>query len=74
MEEGSPTIPGGGRLRYSFTLGPSGTRWYHTHAGAGSNLSRGTDSGQFGFLLVDGKQAPGHFDQEIFLAITSIGD
>jgi FtsP/CotA-like multicopper oxidase with cupredoxin domain len=69
MEEGSPMIPAGGRLRYSFTPRPSGTRWYHTHAGAGSNLSLGTYTGQFGFLLVAGKQAPGHFDQEIFLAI-----
>ena len=69
MEEGSPMIPAGGRLRYSFTPRPSGTRWYHTHAGAGSNLSLGTYTGQFGFLLVEGSQDPGHFDQEFFLAI-----
>jgi FtsP/CotA-like multicopper oxidase with cupredoxin domain len=69
MEEGSPMIPAGGRLRYSFTARPAGTRWYHTHAGAGSNLSLGTYTGQFGFLLVEGKQDPGHFDQEIFLAV-----
>ena len=69
MEEGSPMIPACGRLRYSFTPRPSGTRWYHTHAGAGSNLSLGSYTGQFGFLLVEGKQAPGHFDQELFLAI-----
>jgi FtsP/CotA-like multicopper oxidase with cupredoxin domain len=49
MEEGSSMIPPGGRLRYRFTPRPSGTRWYHTHAGAGSNLSLGTYSGQFGF-------------------------
>ncbi len=69
MEEGSPMIPSGGRVRYSFTPRPSGTRWYHTHARAGSNLSLSTYTGQFGFLMVQGKQAPGHFDQEIFLAI-----
>jgi FtsP/CotA-like multicopper oxidase with cupredoxin domain len=69
MEEGSPMIPAGGHLRYRFTPRPSGTRWYHTHAGAGSNLSLGTYTGQFGFLMVEGKQDPGHFDQEIFLAI-----
>src|SRR5271163_611802 len=28
MEEGSPMIPAGGRLRYTFTPRPSGTRWY----------------------------------------------
>ena len=69
MEEGSPMIPAGGRLRYSFSARPAGTRWYHTHAGAGSNLQLGTYTGQFGFLLVEGKEAPGHFDQEVFLAI-----
>jgi FtsP/CotA-like multicopper oxidase with cupredoxin domain len=69
MEEGSPMIPPGGRLRYRLTPRPSGTRWYHTHAGAGSNLSLGTYTGQFGFLMVEGKQSPGAFDQEIFLAI-----
>jgi FtsP/CotA-like multicopper oxidase with cupredoxin domain len=69
MEEGSPMIPPGGRLRYRFTPRPSGTRWYHTHAGAGSNLSLGTYSGQFGFLMVDSNENPGRYDQELFLAI-----
>ena len=35
MEEGSPMIPAGGHMRYSFTPRPSGTRWYHTHNTAG---------------------------------------
>jgi FtsP/CotA-like multicopper oxidase with cupredoxin domain len=69
MEEGSPMIPAGGRLRYTFTPRPSGTRWYHTHSGAGSDLTRGTYSGQFGFLVIEGKENPGNYDQEIFLAI-----
>jgi len=72
MEEGSPMIAAGGTQRYRFTPRPSGTRWYHTHAGAFENLSAGTYSGQFGFLLVDGPGQPassGHFDQEINLAI-----
>jgi len=69
MEEGSPMIAPGALLRYSFTPRPAGTRWYHTHAGAGSDLSLGTYSGQFGFLMVDGRPDPGHYDQEIFLAI-----
>jgi FtsP/CotA-like multicopper oxidase with cupredoxin domain len=69
MEEGSPMIPAGGRLRYHITPRPSGTRWYHTHAGAGSDLTKGTYSGQFGFLLIDGKASPGDFDQEVLLAI-----
>jgi len=69
MEEGSPMIAPGGLLRYTYTPKPSGTRWYHTHAGAGTDLTLGTYSGQFGFLLVDGKVDAGHYDQEIFLAI-----
>ncbi len=69
MEEGSPMIPAGGHLRYSYAPRPSGTRWYHTHAGAGSDLTRGTYSGQFGFLIVEGKDNPGSFEQEIDLAI-----
>jgi FtsP/CotA-like multicopper oxidase with cupredoxin domain len=69
MEEGSPMIPAGGRLRYSLTPHPTGTRWYHTHAGAGGNLSLSTYTGQFGFLLVEGKPDPGHYDQELFLAV-----
>ena len=69
MEEGSPMIPAGGSLRYHFTPRPSGTRWYHTHSSAGADLSRATYTGQFGFLVVDGGDEPGHFDQEVFLAI-----
>jgi FtsP/CotA-like multicopper oxidase with cupredoxin domain len=69
MEEGSPMIPANGQLRYTFTPRPAGTRWYHTHAGAGSTLSLGTYSGQFGFLIVEGSQDPGHYDQEVFLAV-----
>ena len=69
MEEGSPMIPPGGHLRYRLTPNPAGSRWYHTHAGAGANLGIGTYTGQFGFLLIDGTGDPGHYDQEVFLAI-----
>lgn len=69
MEEGSPMIAPGGQLRYTFTPRPTGTRWYHTHAGARGDLTLGTYSGQFGFLLIEGKSDPGAYDQEIFLAI-----
>jgi FtsP/CotA-like multicopper oxidase with cupredoxin domain len=69
MEEGSPMIAAGATQRYSFTPRPSGTRWYHSHAGAYENLSAGTYSGQFGFLLIEGKDQPAHYDQEINLAI-----
>jgi FtsP/CotA-like multicopper oxidase with cupredoxin domain len=69
MEEGSPMIPPGKTQRYSFTPKPAGTRWYHTHASAFSNLSIGTYTGQFGFLLIEGASHPGSYDQEINLAI-----
>ena len=69
MEEGSPMIEPGKKRIYNFTPRPKGTRWYHTHATAGSDLSLGTYSGQFGFLLVEGGQNPGSYDQEINLTI-----
>jgi len=69
MEEGSPMIPPGGHLRYSFQPKPSGTRWYHTHTAANRDLIRATYTGQFGFLYIEPKHEPGSYDQEIFLAI-----
>jgi FtsP/CotA-like multicopper oxidase with cupredoxin domain len=69
MEEGSPMIAAGATQRYTFTPKPAGTRWYHTHAAAYENLSLGTYTGQFGFLLIEGSEQPAHYDQEINLAI-----
>src|SRR5580658_7591006 len=69
MEEGSPMIPAGSTHRYTFTPKPSGTRWYHTHAAAYANLAMGTYTGQFGFLLIEGKDQPAHYDREVNLAI-----
>ena len=69
MEEGSPMIAVGETHRYSFAPKPSGTRWYHTHASAFDNLSIGTYTGQLGFLLIEGKDQPAPYDQEINLAI-----
>jgi FtsP/CotA-like multicopper oxidase with cupredoxin domain len=59
----------GQTFRYSFIPTPSGSRWYHTHIRAGSNLELGTYTGQFGFLYIDAKQEPGSYDQEVFLAV-----
>jgi FtsP/CotA-like multicopper oxidase with cupredoxin domain len=69
MEEGSPMIAAGTTHRYSFTPKPSGTRWYHTHMPAYDDLSIGTYTGQFGFLLIEGREQPAQYDQEINLAI-----
>jgi FtsP/CotA-like multicopper oxidase with cupredoxin domain len=68
-EEGSPMIGPGGQRRYSFTPRPAGFRWYHTHAFAGRDLKRGGYTGQFGCFYIDPKQAPGAYDQEIFLTL-----
>ena len=69
MEEGSPMIPPGGQLRYSFTPRPAGLRWYHTHAYAGHDLKRGGYTGQFGCFYIEPKSEPGAFDQEVFLTL-----
>ena len=47
MEEGSPVIVPGASLLYEFTPSFVGTRWYHSHAMAGTDLSRSTYSGEF---------------------------
>ena len=67
-EQGSPLVPAHGRQRVSFTPTHPGTRWYHTHAMAMDDMSKGAYSGQFGFLYVEPKREPGNYDQEIFLA------
>ncbi len=68
-EEGTPMVAPGARRRYEFTPRPAGTRWYHSHAMAGNDLHRGTYTGQFGFLMIDSGADPGHYDQEVFLAL-----
>ncbi len=69
MEEGAPMISPQGRLRYSFTPKPAGTRWYHTHASAGTDLSRSTYTGQFGFLIVENTNEAEDYDREVLLAV-----
>jgi FtsP/CotA-like multicopper oxidase with cupredoxin domain len=69
IEEGSPIIPSGESLLYSFIPKPAGTRWYHSHAMAMTDLARSTYSGEFGFLIVDPAAGdPGRYDREIMLA------
>jgi FtsP/CotA-like multicopper oxidase with cupredoxin domain len=68
-EEGTPMLPPRETRRYQFVPRPRGTRWYHSHIYAGRDLHRSTYSGQFGFLLIDGGQDPGRYDQEILLAL-----
>ncbi|MGE0578852.1 multicopper oxidase family protein [Reyranella sp.] len=68
-EEGSPIIPPGQSLTYDFTPRPAGTRWYHSHAMAMTDLSRSTYSGEFGFLIVEPAAGnEGRYDREVLLA------
>ena len=68
-EEGTPMLAPHTHQRYQFVPRPAGTRWYHSHIYAGRNLERATYSGQFGFLIIEGKDNPGRYDQEILLAL-----
>ena len=68
-EEETPPVPPRGRRRFQFTPGPAGTRWYHSHAMAMDDLHKSTYTGQFGFVMVESGQDPGHYDQELFLAL-----
>ncbi len=67
MEEGTPMIAPGAMTRYRFTPEPSGFRWYHTHTYAGKDFKKAQYGGQHGFLMVEGGDEPGAYDQEIFL-------
>jgi FtsP/CotA-like multicopper oxidase with cupredoxin domain len=68
-EEGSPVVPPHDRQRIHLTPGPSGSRWYHSHAMAMDDLHKGAYTGQFGFVYVDSASEPGQYDQELFLAL-----
>jgi FtsP/CotA-like multicopper oxidase with cupredoxin domain len=68
-EEGTPPVPPHGRRRYEFVAKPAGSRWYHSHTAAMLDLHRGSYTGQFGFFMIDAANAPGLYDQEVFLAL-----
>jgi FtsP/CotA-like multicopper oxidase with cupredoxin domain len=68
-EENTPPVPAHGNRTFQFTPGPSGSRWYHSHAMAMSDLHKGTYTGQFGFVYIEPASNPGAYDQEIFLAL-----
>ena len=68
-EEGTPPVPARGRRRYHLTPRPAGSRWYHSHAMADADLHRGSYTGQFGFVYIDGGNDPGRYDQEVFLLL-----
>ncbi len=68
-EEGTPFIPAHGSRRITFTPGPSGLRFYHTHARAGADLSAGQYSGLVGPVYIEPQVNPGAYDREVFLTL-----
>jgi FtsP/CotA-like multicopper oxidase with cupredoxin domain len=67
-EEKSLVVPSRGHLRYTMTPGLAGARYVHSHAMAMQDMTRGTYSGQYGFVYVEPERHSGRYDQEVFLA------
>jgi FtsP/CotA-like multicopper oxidase with cupredoxin domain len=72
-EEKTPFIPAHGMRRVAFTPGPAGFRFYHTHVGAGIDLSAGLYSGQAGPIYIAPRHEPGAYDREVFLTLKEFG-
>jgi FtsP/CotA-like multicopper oxidase with cupredoxin domain len=68
-EEGTPFVPAHGKRRITFTPGPSGLRFYHTHNRAGADLAAGQYSGQVGPVFIEPRHNPGDYDREVFLVL-----
>jgi FtsP/CotA-like multicopper oxidase with cupredoxin domain len=73
MEEGSPFVPAHGMRRVAFIPKPAGFRFYHTHVAAGSDLNRGTYTGQVGPVYIEPANNPGAYDREVFLVLKEFG-
>ena len=72
-EEGTPYIPAHGMRRVSFTPGPAGFRFYHTHLSARDNLNAGQYNGEVGPVYIEPRNEPGAYDQEVFLVLKEFG-
>ena len=68
MEEGSPMVERGGTQRYTFLPKPTGTRWYHSHNPAETDLRRSLYGGLYGFMIIEPTGDPGRYDREVLLA------
>lgn len=69
MEEGAAMVKPGETQRVSFAAKPAGTRWYHTHARAGTDVTKSLYGGQFGFFYIEPAHEPGAYDREVFIAL-----
>jgi FtsP/CotA-like multicopper oxidase with cupredoxin domain len=72
-EEGSPFVPAHGKQRVAYVPKPAGFRFYHTHVVAGSDLNRGTYTGQAGPVYIEPAHEPGAYDREVFLVFKEFG-
>jgi len=68
-EEETPYVPAHGMRRISFTPGPAGLRFYHTHLVPAADLTLGQYNGQVGPVYIEPAHNPGDYDQEIFLTL-----
>ncbi|HEX3569391.1 MAG TPA: multicopper oxidase domain-containing protein [Acidobacteriaceae bacterium] len=68
-EEKTPPVPPHGTRSFKIAPTLAGSRWYHSHAMAMSDLHKGTFTGQFGFVYVEPANNPGNYDQELFLTL-----
>ncbi len=68
-EEGTPYIAARGMRRISFTPGPSGFRFYHTHLIPGADLTLGQYNGLVGPVYIERKLNPGTYDLEVFVTL-----
>jgi FtsP/CotA-like multicopper oxidase with cupredoxin domain len=68
-EEGTPFIPAQGKRRITFTPGPAGLRFYHTHNRAGANLAAGQYGGEVGPVYIEPAEEPGRYDREVFVVL-----
>jgi len=73
MEEGTPMIAPGARVRYTLKPDPQGFRWYHTHTFAGKDLTKAQYGGLHGFLMIEQRDNPGNYDREVFLGLHDWG-
>jgi FtsP/CotA-like multicopper oxidase with cupredoxin domain len=58
----------GSTRRYTFAATPTGTRCYHSHNVARTDLTRSLHGGLYGFLIVEPANDPGRYAQEALLA------
>ena len=70
MEEGTPMIPPGGNARYTFTPRPCRLALVpHAYLRRQRSAAGASTAASIGFLLIDARDNPGRYDQEIFLAL-----